>query len=606
LQDYASTATSMRRILFLSKVSPPRVVAAITLRKHFDDLEFQAFGNCYAHNKAKVAINFPKAEPLTTKKWVKITMVYGATNEYGARGIRIMQGAQSAFQYCELSWCETDDDFIQAIQLPGGVIMSPVEVTLAPLPLKVLQDRFYHQKPLMDRRVGPRTVDEERKTGTIGYSRSEFTYPVALIAPPIVFQKRKEETPNCSTAAGIAYTRTLWNTTIKGEKCHFPYDCGDLMSEPMDLLRCKASETPVKFFGAKKIGKDHPGHAGWFFEFLQTVSNAHILKRIDERRRIHPGSTRRNAARSSLQDFRNSPFVHNPLPASTRESRGAGDRRKKVGGSSSGAGSSSSSTTASTALDAKPGLQGGSFSETQESAIVFDPGEFLDFQTERLQVVLVTFSPEYGIASMIMIEAAVGSEVRVDFLVRHYQSAEGGRLKSYQTIVIFALVLAGIILLEKLAVMYYLEPEERRKDLGMFAVDLMLQVILPVTYFGMRWRALGNSADHLKHVVGNDGMAGIPWQDQNVELTEKIETFLHNLDLLEIEINLEEFFSAFYAIMATTQLFRLIYATKAHPRTSILVKTIIVGKYARLCTQTRARTYTGARACTNARTCVHR
>ena len=171
---------------------------------------------------------------------------------------------------------------------------------------------------------------------------------------------------------------------------------------------------------------------------------------------------------------------------------------------------------------------------------------------------------------------------------------------------IFALVLAGIILLEKLAVMYYLEPEERRKDLGMFAVDLMLQVILPVTYFGMRWRALGNSADHLKHVVGNDGMAGIPWQDQNVELTEKIETFLHNLDLLEIEINLEEFFSAFYAIMATTQLFRLIYATKAHPRTSILVKTIIVGKYARLCTQTRARTYTGARACTNARTCVHR
>jgi hypothetical protein len=63
LQDYQTEATSMRRILFLSKVSPPRVLAAITLRKNFDDLEFEAFGNCYKHNQATVAITFPKADP---------------------------------------------------------------------------------------------------------------------------------------------------------------------------------------------------------------------------------------------------------------------------------------------------------------------------------------------------------------------------------------------------------------------------------------------------------------------------------------------------------------------------------------------------------------
>ena len=64
MQDYKSVKTSMRRILFLSKVSPPRVIAAITLRKNFEDLEFHAFGNCYKHNEAKVSINFPKADPL--------------------------------------------------------------------------------------------------------------------------------------------------------------------------------------------------------------------------------------------------------------------------------------------------------------------------------------------------------------------------------------------------------------------------------------------------------------------------------------------------------------------------------------------------------------
>jgi hypothetical protein len=64
VQDYKAEATSMRRILFLSKVSPPRVLAAITLRKNFDDLEFQAFGNCFKHDQASVAIKFPKADPL--------------------------------------------------------------------------------------------------------------------------------------------------------------------------------------------------------------------------------------------------------------------------------------------------------------------------------------------------------------------------------------------------------------------------------------------------------------------------------------------------------------------------------------------------------------
>jgi hypothetical protein len=449
----------MRRILFLSKVSPPRVIAAITLRQSFEDLEFQAFGNCYEHNKAKISINFPKADPLTHNNWVKITMVYGATNENGKRGIRIMQGAESAFQYMsELEWCESDDEFIQAIQAPGGIIMSPVEVTLSPLPLKVLQDRFYHQKEKMDVRTGPRVVDKKRKSGKIPYSRSEYTYPVALIAPPVVFQLRKMETANCSSVAGTDYNYVLWNSTTNGETCDFPYECGEkLMSDPTELLRCKSDETPTKFFGAKKIGEGHRSQAGWFFEFLQTIGAAKVLKRVDQRRRIHSVGGRRTAGGQSIWDISKAPFVHSPVLGSQSFDR-LGSRRvsgvaKSAAGPSSGAGSTGSSK------------GNGKVTDGREEVLVFDPGMYLDFLTEKVEIIMACFSAQYGIVSMIKIQADVESEVAIDFSVKHYQSAEGQRLQNFYVCSFANIAVAFVILVNKCAVLYYQmsKPMERNQ-----------------------------------------------------------------------------------------------------------------------------------------------
>lgn len=64
IEDYQANPTSMRRISFFSKVSPPRVLATLSLRSNFDDVEFTAYGNCNVDNKASVAVNFPSAEPL--------------------------------------------------------------------------------------------------------------------------------------------------------------------------------------------------------------------------------------------------------------------------------------------------------------------------------------------------------------------------------------------------------------------------------------------------------------------------------------------------------------------------------------------------------------
>ena len=451
VQDYKAEATSMRRILFLSKVSPPRVLAAITLRKDFDDLEFQAFGNCYKHNQASAAIKFPKADPLTADKWIKISMIYGARNGVGRQGIRIMLGAQDTFEFMsDVRWCETDDELIQAIQAPGGIIMSPVEITLSPLPLKVLQARFYEQREKMHVRTGPKTGDRKRKLDRIRYARSEYTYPVALIAPPVVFQKRKVETPNCSTVAGTDYNYLLWNLTTNGETCGFPRDCGEkLMSETTNLLRCKNDESPITFLGAKRIGEGR-SQEGWFFEFLQTIGAAQVLKRVDQRRRIHSVGGRRTAGGQSIWDISKVPFLHSPVLGAQSFDR-LGSRRvsgvaKSAAGSSSGAGSTGSGK-------GNPAKPSGNGKATE--AIVFDPRMYLDFQTEKVEILMALFSAQYGIVSVIKIQADMESEVTIDFSVKHYQSAEGQRLTNFYVCCFANIAIAFFMLLNKCVEIYY-------------------------------------------------------------------------------------------------------------------------------------------------------
>jgi hypothetical protein len=102
--DWSSNGESMRRIVFFSKVSPPRVLASVSLRSDFEDLELQAFGNCQADNKARISLKFPVGEPLKAGVWIKVVVVFGAKDEYGRRGIRLMQVPASC-SHCACCSC---------------------------------------------------------------------------------------------------------------------------------------------------------------------------------------------------------------------------------------------------------------------------------------------------------------------------------------------------------------------------------------------------------------------------------------------------------------------------------------------------------------------
>ena len=67
----------------------------------------------------------------------------------------------------------------------------------------------------------------------------------------------------------------------------------------------------------------------------------------------------------------------------------------------------------------------------------------------------------------------------------------------------------------------------------------------------------------------------MPWSSRSISLGDKIEQFFAGLGLFDSKIRLESLMATFYFFHATAALLRLIFHTSAHPRTAILVNTMI-------------------------------
>jgi len=109
---------------------------------------------------------------------------------------------------------------------------------------------------------------------------------------------------------------------------------------------------------------------------------------------------------------------------------------------------------------------------------------------------MVAFAPEYGLASTISITALLSADVRMDFTVKHFQSLEEDDLKSYTMISICGFVLAGVILVDKI---YTIQTNDKdfHENLPGFLVDILVQVVLPIIYFGIRLAQVSASKDVL-------------------------------------------------------------------------------------------------------------
>jgi hypothetical protein len=163
----------------------------------------------------------------------------------------------------------------------------------------------------------------------------------------------------------------------------------------------------------------------------------------------------------------------------------------------------------------------------------------------------------------LLLSAELGTAVSVDFSVSHFQSLEGDSLLQYTGVSIAGFALAVVILLEKIITILH---KDFAAELPGFIVDIVVQVLLPVIYFGIRLTQVTASRDVLMDTVGTSGLAGVPWASRSVSLGDKVSEFFEGLEKFEEKIGVESMMATFYFIHATSALFRLIAQTAAHPR----------------------------------------
>jgi hypothetical protein len=184
---------------------------------------------------------------------------------------------------------------------------------------------------------------------------------------------------------------------------------------------------------------------------------------------------------------------------------------------------------------------------------------------------MIGYSPQFGIVSTLSIFADLEAHVRVDFEMKHYQSLEGDDLESYSTLVIVAFVFFAIVTVEKLVTIRHVEWQGARAG---FFIDLLIQVVLPVIYFALRFPNIRDSKESMLQTLGVKGFAGVPWASREISLDDKVEKFLNCLNKLDTLNGNEKSMSIFYFTLSSLQLLRLIFQTSAHPRTAILIETL--------------------------------
>lgn len=195
--------------------------------------------------------------------------------------VQVYIGSSSDVDYADWGWCYAPEtELIEGMQIPGGIYMSPIEVTTAPLQVKESQKRFYEAAPKIRMRSGPVVDDATRMTETIPYERSAYSYPVSLVSPPILLQKRVETTATCSNRLGSIYLQKIWNQTAQGVTCELPYECDEaLLKESTSLMSCSSAAVPEAFFGQRPMLL---GGELQFYEFLQVSKSWCLFSRHHE------------------------------------------------------------------------------------------------------------------------------------------------------------------------------------------------------------------------------------------------------------------------------------------------------------------------------------
>jgi len=206
---------------------------------------------------------------------------------------------------------------------------------------------------------------------------------------------------------------------------------------------------------------------------------------------------------------------------------------------------------------------------------------FIDSLTKSVRIILVFFTPQYGMTSVMSVDADLSgpASVTVETNMQHYGIIEGVRLTEYiivqcmVLIFIFSMVLDTVYTAIKVRRRWQIDNlAPHPATLLLMGVDI-LSIIMTTCIVIVRLPAKMSSAEAVRDVLSS--LDGIKWAGSEVRVLDKKAAFFEAvrdlLQLIENEATVDTFLNMVLIIL----LIRVIQCTSLHPRLALLTGTIL-------------------------------
>jgi len=206
--------------------------------------------------------------------------------------------------------------------------------------------------------------------------------------------------------------------------------------------------------------------------------------------------------------------------------------------------------------------------------------DFLDELSKKVEVLLLFYSPQHGITTVMRISSDLtrSRAVKVQVDVVHYQILEGENLSMFMIVQIVNLVFVCILFVDNvlLVFQYYLRYRKRgvlppKYNTVVIVIDFV-SVLLLISYAALVLPAKVDSSATTESVVGR--LIDIEWDSENTTATQKSSLFVSNIQELLVTTSREDELDTLANYCMFFLLLRLIMATNIHPRLASLTGTL--------------------------------
>ena len=379
-----------------------------------------------------------------------------------------------------------------------------------------MQQAYYSQRQQAARWRGPRAKATDRDTA-IPVRSSPFNSRGYLLAPPLVLQKRQARTQLCATAMATNLLSSVRSTVMQQRCTNGTYQCPDEASQARGELESKA--------------------------FLPSCTDG--------------------AADGKTHFGRPSRGIGRAICSASRLRGGARDNEFFI-------------EFIDTVTEIPVLVRNGTTYKTET---------YIDPSTAEVCVLFVLGSPQAGLLSLLTIRAMVSEKVEVLYEFQHVQSVEGATEKK----LLWALLFAYCLLL-----LHFLVEAREKLQKGRWAQALALTAVCAaLLVHELFWFVrTQNSGERLLQLVGSSaigykeaialnqsiGLSHIPWSassdDDKVTNDAKVLLFINALERLKEEVDEDHSMKTAAFFIYFFYLFRVLFATRVHPRIALLVETI--------------------------------